>query len=84
MFFFYQAEELMEIQYSLRSACCAALMELVLNDANGQYIIQANGIYSLGLLILPPCKECVGKERKWAKNLQVFNYAGLGQKLMDI
>lgn len=64
------AEELMEIQYSLRSACCAALMELVLNDANGQYIIQANGIYSLGLLILPPCKQCVGKERKWAKNLQ--------------
>lgn len=64
------AEELMEIQYSLRSACCAALMELVLNDANGQHIIQANGIYSLGLLILPPCKQCVGKERKWAKNLQ--------------
>lgn len=60
----------MEIQYSLKSASCAALMELVLNDANGQHIVQANGIYSLGLLILPPCKECVGKERKWAKNLQ--------------
>ena len=65
-----QSEELMEIQYSLKSASCAALMELVLNDANGQHIILANGLYYLGLLILPPCKQCVGKERKWAKNLQ--------------
>ncbi|XP_052096230.1 serine/threonine-protein kinase Nek10-like isoform X1 [Mytilus californianus] len=65
-----KSEELMEIQYSLKSASCAALMELVLNDANGQHIILANGLYYLGLLILPPCKQCVGKERKWAKNLQ--------------
>ncbi|KAJ8313779.1 hypothetical protein KUTeg_008340 [Tegillarca granosa] len=65
-----EAEELMEQEYSLKSACCAALTELVMNDANAQQIAQANGIYSLGLLILPADRKCSEKERKLVKNLQ--------------
>ncbi|XP_015752119.1 PREDICTED: serine/threonine-protein kinase Nek10-like [Acropora digitifera] len=37
----------------LRAAVCSALTELVVNDTNGQQIVQSNGIYLLGLLILP-------------------------------
>ncbi|KAL3832242.1 hypothetical protein ACJMK2_023902 [Sinanodonta woodiana] len=64
------AEELMEQHYSLKSACCAALTELVLNDTNAQQIAQANGIYVIGQLILPPCQPCSSKERKSAEKLQ--------------
>ncbi|XP_041478407.1 serine/threonine-protein kinase Nek10-like isoform X1 [Lytechinus variegatus] len=38
---------------SLKSACCAALTELVHNDTNAQQIVQNNGIYSVGMLIFP-------------------------------
>lgn len=51
-------------------ACCTALAELVLNDANGQQIIQANGLYSLGLLILPE-DVSTEKDKKRATKLQV-------------
>lgn len=37
----------------LKIAVCSALTELVVNDTNGQQIVQSNGIYLLGLLILP-------------------------------
>ncbi|XP_021370218.1 serine/threonine-protein kinase Nek10-like isoform X3 [Mizuhopecten yessoensis] len=70
-------EELMEQQYSLKTACCAALTELVMNDANAYEIAQANGIYSLGLLILPPPKDCGEKERKGIVSLQRSAYRTL-------
>ena len=50
-------------------ACCAALTELVLNDTNAQQIVQANGIYSLGLLILP--QDVQHKLVKTIEKLQV-------------
>ncbi|XP_059145403.1 serine/threonine-protein kinase Nek10-like [Physella acuta] len=62
-------EEFFEHQFSLKKACCAALTELVLNDTNAQQIVQANGIYSLGLLILPQ-KWTSEKEKKRATKLQ--------------
>ncbi|XP_035825496.1 serine/threonine-protein kinase Nek10 [Aplysia californica] len=67
-----QAEELEEFideQFNLRKACCAALTELVLTDSSAQQIVQANGLYALGLLILP--QEVLSeKERKRATKLQ--------------
>ncbi|XP_078355562.1 serine/threonine-protein kinase Nek10-like, partial [Oculina patagonica] len=49
-----QAEaEPMEETMPLKIAVCSALTELVVNDTNGQQIVQSNGIYLLGLLILP-------------------------------
>ncbi|XP_029645944.1 serine/threonine-protein kinase Nek10 isoform X4 [Octopus sinensis] len=42
-----------ELSCSLKSACCAALTELVLDDTNAHQIVLANGIYILGQLILP-------------------------------
>ncbi|CAB3998666.1 serine threonine- kinase Nek10-like isoform X1, partial [Paramuricea clavata] len=38
--------------FSLKSAVCTALTELVLNDTNAQQIVQGNGIYLLSSLIL--------------------------------
>ncbi|KAM7451535.1 Serine/threonine-protein kinase Nek10 [Porites harrisoni] len=45
--------EIGEETLSLKTAVCSALTELVVNDTNGQQIVQSNGIYLLGLLILP-------------------------------
>ncbi|XP_046580410.1 serine/threonine-protein kinase Nek10-like [Haliotis rubra] len=61
-------EEILYRQYDLKSACCAALTELVLDDTNAQQIVQANGVYSLGLLILP--HEAGHKESKTVEKLQ--------------
>lgn len=47
------AVESCEETLPLRAAVCSALTELVVNDTNGQQIVQSNGIYLLGLLILP-------------------------------
>jgi hypothetical protein len=57
--------------YLVISACCGALAELVLNDTNAQQIAQTNGIYTIGLLILPSCSDCGSRERKAAQLLQV-------------
>ncbi|XP_050419048.2 serine/threonine-protein kinase Nek10 [Patella vulgata] len=57
-----------ELPYSLKSACCAALTELVLNDTNAEQIAQANGIYALGLLILP--QDVSNREKKPVNKLQ--------------
>ena len=40
-------------QMSLKAACCTCLTELVLNDTNAQAVVQANGVYYIGLLMLP-------------------------------
>ena len=53
------------------AACCAALTELVLNDTNGQQIVQANGVYAVGLLILP--QKSGPAVRKEVENLQVYS-----------
>lgn len=72
-----EAEEFMELQYKLKQACCGALAELVLNDTNAQQIAQGNGVYSLGLLILPPCSNCSAREKKAAQMLQRFAFRTL-------
>ena len=66
-----QVEELKEHQLSLKSACCAALTELAVNDTNAQQIVQDNGIYSIGLLILPPESTVSEKCKKAYDTLQV-------------
>ncbi|XP_064362225.1 serine/threonine-protein kinase Nek10 isoform X2 [Dromaius novaehollandiae] len=45
--------EIQENTFSLKAACCAAITELVLNDANAYQVVQANGIYTIAKLILP-------------------------------
>ncbi|XP_067915911.1 serine/threonine-protein kinase Nek10 isoform X4 [Heterodontus francisci] len=46
-------QEIQENTLSLQEACCAAITELVLNDTNAQQVVQGNGIYVIGKLILP-------------------------------
>ncbi|KAM6134761.1 LOW QUALITY PROTEIN: serine/threonine-protein kinase Nek10 [Pterocles gutturalis] len=46
-------DEMQENTFSLQAACCAALTELVLNEANAYQVVQANGIYTIAKLILP-------------------------------
>ncbi|XP_064647699.1 serine/threonine-protein kinase Nek10-like isoform X2 [Lineus longissimus] len=64
-----EGEDMREHVLSLKSACCAALTELVLNDTNAQQIVQANGVFSIGLLILPQLTN-LDKDRKAVENLQ--------------
>ncbi|KAM4029094.1 serine/threonine-protein kinase Nek10 isoform 3-T3 [Anomaloglossus baeobatrachus] len=45
--------EIQENTLSLQAACCAALTELVLDDTNAQQVVQENGVYIIGMLILP-------------------------------
>ncbi|KAM4689029.1 serine/threonine-protein kinase Nek10 [Discoglossus pictus] len=45
--------EIQENTISLQAACCAALTELVLNDSNAHQVVQENGVYTIGRLILP-------------------------------
>ncbi|OCT75877.1 serine/threonine-protein kinase Nek10 [Xenopus laevis] len=47
------ASEIQENKLSLQAACCAALTELVLNDTNAHQVVQENGVYIIGMLILP-------------------------------
>ncbi|GCC24077.1 hypothetical protein chiPu_0002476 [Chiloscyllium punctatum] len=46
-------QEIQENTLSLQEACCAGITELVLNDTNAQQVVQGNGIYVIGKLILP-------------------------------
>ncbi|XP_061186179.1 serine/threonine-protein kinase Nek10-like [Saccostrea echinata] len=71
------AEELMDQKYQVKCACCTALTELVMNDANAQQIVQSNGIYTLGCLILPPCEKCSPEETKLCKSLQKYSFRAL-------
>ncbi|WAQ94181.1 NEK10-like protein, partial [Mya arenaria] len=72
-----EADEFMETQYKLKQACCTALAELVLNDTNAHQIAQANGVFTLGLLILPPSQECSHREKKASTLLQRFAFRSL-------
>ncbi|EDO29162.1 predicted protein, partial [Nematostella vectensis] len=58
------------------TAVCAALTELVLNDTNGQQIVQHNGVYLLGVLILPQQRE-TGDEAAAVDNLQKSAFRAL-------
>ncbi|PVD29855.1 hypothetical protein C0Q70_09112 [Pomacea canaliculata] len=69
--------KLVEQQYHLKSACCVVLTELVLNDTNAQQIVQANGMYVLGMLVLPPPPTLKERERKLAKKLQTNAFRAL-------
>nr|XP_014349446.1 PREDICTED: serine/threonine-protein kinase Nek10 isoform X1 [Latimeria chalumnae] len=50
-------QEILENTMSLQAACCAAVTELVLNDTNAQQVVQENGVYIIGRLILPNNKK---------------------------
>jgi len=41
----------------LKSACCAALTELIRNDHNSQQIVAHNGVYAISKLIIPDSKR---------------------------
>ena len=41
----------------MKSACCNCLSELSYNYANGQTIIERNGIYMLAILLFPENEE---------------------------
>jgi hypothetical protein len=41
----------------MKSACCNCLAELSYNYANGQTIIEQNGIYLLAILLFPENEE---------------------------
>ncbi|XP_072042766.1 serine/threonine-protein kinase Nek10-like [Amphiura filiformis] len=69
----YPVEDTEEVQpdqiLALKSACCAALTELVHNDTNAQQIVLNNGIYYLGMQIFP--QRCSNRtEAQAVNNLQ--------------
>jgi len=57
---------------SLKSACCACLTELVVNDTNGLQTVQNNGIYLLASLIVPPSGEQPTNKSSLALQVIVF------------
>ncbi|XP_071485306.1 serine/threonine-protein kinase Nek10-like [Diadema antillarum] len=61
---------------SLKSACCAALTELVHNDTNAQQIVQDNGTYIVGMLIFPH-KASTKAEKEAAQTLQKNSFRTL-------
>ncbi|XP_001380923.3 serine/threonine-protein kinase Nek10 isoform X5 [Monodelphis domestica] len=66
-------QEIQENTFSLQSACCAALTELVLNDTNAHQVVQENGVYIIAKLILP------NKQKNAAKThlLQCYAFRAL-------
>uniref|UniRef100_H3AHN8 NIMA related kinase 10 n=1 Tax=Latimeria chalumnae TaxID=7897 RepID=H3AHN8_LATCH len=48
---------LSEAYFHFLTTCCAAVTELVLNDTNAQQVVQENGVYIIGRLILPNNKK---------------------------
>ncbi|XP_058868820.1 serine/threonine-protein kinase Nek10 [Acipenser ruthenus] len=55
-------QEIRENIVSLQAACCAALTELVLNDTNAHQVVQENGVYVIGRLILPHKQKIAPKK----------------------
>ncbi|XP_066500485.1 serine/threonine-protein kinase Nek10 [Hoplias malabaricus] len=58
---------------SLYAACCAAVTELVLDDTTAHLVVQENGVYIIGKLILPPGSETGPK----AASLQCYAFRTL-------
>ncbi|XP_066571835.1 serine/threonine-protein kinase Nek10 [Amia ocellicauda] len=65
--------EILENTLSLQAACCAALTELVLDDTNAHQVIQENGVYIIGKLVLPH-KQKTGPK---AEMLQCYAFRAL-------
>ncbi|CAH2282972.1 serine threonine- kinase Nek10-like isoform X1 [Pelobates cultripes] len=67
--------EIQENTLSLQAACCAALTELVLNDTTAYHVVQENGVYIIGKLILPSKQnDCI---RSKASSLQCYAFRAL-------
>ncbi|XP_069504875.1 serine/threonine-protein kinase Nek10 [Ambystoma mexicanum] len=67
--------EKQENTLSLQAACCAALTELVLNDTNAHQVVQENGVYTIGKLILPSKHKNSAKDK--AVLLQCYAFRAL-------
>eukprot|EP00794_Sanderia_malayensis_P003149 gene3149-3618_t len=66
----------LEQRLSLKSAVCAAITELVLNDANAHHIVTANGVYLLGMMIFP-IQTTTAEDSAAAENLQKSAFRAL-------
>ncbi|KAM8966542.1 serine/threonine-protein kinase Nek10 [Pelodytes ibericus] len=67
--------EIQENTLSLQAACCAALTELVLNDTNAHQVVQENGVYIIGMLLLPNKQNVCIKSK--ATSLQCYAFRAL-------
>ncbi|XP_053323974.1 serine/threonine-protein kinase Nek10 [Spea bombifrons] len=68
-------KEIQENTLLLQAACCAALTELVLNDTNAQQVVQENGVYIIGMLVLPNKQNVCVKSK--ATSLQCYAFRAL-------
>ncbi|XP_057195516.1 serine/threonine-protein kinase Nek10 isoform X1 [Triplophysa rosa] len=66
------ARETAENIMNLQAACCAAITELVLDDTTAHNVVQENGVYIIGKLILP--QNFKGTR---AKSLQCYAFRAL-------
>ncbi|KAG9345199.1 hypothetical protein JZ751_009744 [Albula glossodonta] len=66
-------QETLENTLSLQAACCAALTELVLDDTTAHHVIEENGVYIIGKLILPHDSQTGPK----AKSVQCYAFRSL-------
>ncbi|XP_048881155.1 serine/threonine-protein kinase Nek10 isoform X2 [Brienomyrus brachyistius] len=53
----FNPKETLENVMSLQTACCAALTELILDDTTAHQVVQENGVYIIGKLILPQSSQ---------------------------
>ncbi|XP_035261278.1 serine/threonine-protein kinase Nek10 isoform X2 [Anguilla anguilla] len=65
--------ETQESTLSLQAACCAALTELVLDDTTAHHVVEENGVYVIGKLILPHDSQTGPK----AKSVQCYAFRAL-------
>ncbi|XP_055067731.2 serine/threonine-protein kinase Nek10 isoform X1 [Misgurnus anguillicaudatus] len=65
-------QETAENIMNLQAACCAAITELVLDDTTAHNVVQENGVYIIGKLILP--QSFNGPQ---AKSLQCYAFRAL-------
>ncbi|KAJ8290649.1 hypothetical protein GJAV_G00015830 [Gymnothorax javanicus] len=66
-------QETLESTLSLQAACCAALTELVLDDSTAHHVVEENGVYTIGKLILPRESQTGLK----AKSVQCYAFRAL-------
>ncbi|XP_043118026.1 serine/threonine-protein kinase Nek10 isoform X2 [Puntigrus tetrazona] len=65
-------QETAENTINLQAACCAAITELVLDDTTAHNVVQENGVYIIGKLILPQ-----NLQDPQAKSLQCYAFRAL-------
>ncbi|XP_030641204.1 serine/threonine-protein kinase Nek10 [Chanos chanos] len=66
-------QDKLEDTMSLQAACCAAITELVLDDTTAHHVVQENGVYIIGKLVLPQSSHTGPK----AKSLQCYAFRTL-------